>query len=333
MIIDSHSHYFPLALIKEARKGSAFDGLTVLQDRDREMACHRQGARYELKREFSDLSAKLAKMDELEIDISVLSIAPTLFMYWADKTEAYGFCKRMNDCLAEFAAASFSRIVGLASLLLQDPENAILELRRAVVELGFRGAQIGASIEGIPLDDARYEVFFAEASELDVPLTIHPYAVGKRERMEDFQLNNLVGNPLDTCLAATRMIFSGFLDRYSDLKVILPHGGGYLPYQIGRMDRGYYARPGKNLGEYAPSEYLNRFYYDTILFDAKPLKFLYDLIGAERLVIGTDLPFDVVDVTFKQNVNALDIREREKELILFRNAQELFHIHPDINGQ
>ena len=206
----------------------------------------------------------------------------------------------MNDCLAEFASASGGRIVGLASVPLQDPESAARELRRAIEELGFRGAQIGTSVEGVPLDDARYAVFFKEASELHVPLMIHPYAVGKRERMEDFQLNNLVGNPMDTCLSAARLILSGFLDRYPELKIILPHGGGYLPYQIGRLDRGYFARPGKNLCEHAPSEYLKRFYFDTILFDPKPLKFLFDLVGAERLMVGTDLPFDVADVAFKK---------------------------------
>ena len=328
MIIDIHSHYFPLALIEEARKGKAFDELTTIQDRDREMATHRQGARYELKREFYDLGAKLASMDALEIDISVLSTAPTLFMYWTEKSEAYNFCRRMNDCLAEFASASGGRIVGLASVPLQDPESAARELRRAVTELGFRGAQIGTSVEGLPLDDARHADFFKEASNLHVPLMIHPYAVGKRERMEDFQLNNLVGNPMDTCISAVRLILSGFLDRYPELKIILPHGGGYLPYQIGRLDRGYFAHPGKNLCENAPSEYLNRFYYDTILFEPKALKFLYDLIGAERLMVGTDLPFDVADTTFKRNVEELNIKEDEKEMIFFRNARSLFNLAP-----
>lgn len=326
MIIDIHSHYFPLVLIEEARKGRAFDGLTTIQDRDREMACHRQGARYELKREFFDLDAKLARMDVLEINVSVLSIAPTLFMYWTDKSAAYDFCQRMNDSLAEFASASGGRIVGLASVSLQDPESAARELKRAVIELGFRGAQIGTSVEGLPLDDARHAVFFSEASDLGVPLLIHPYAVGKRERMEDFQLNNLIGNPMDTCISAVRLILSGFLDRYPELKIILPHGGGYLPYQIGRLDRGYHVRPGKNLCEYAPSEYLNRFYFDTVLFDPKPLKFLYDLAGAERLMVGTDLPFDVADEAFKRNILALKISENEKDMIFFRNAQTLFDI-------
>ena len=194
------------------------------------------------------------------------------------------------------------------------------------MELGFRGTQIGTSVEGLPLDDARYAVFFKEPNDLHIPLMIHPYAVGKRERMEDFQLNNLVGNPMDTCLSAVRMILSGFLDRYPELKIILPHGGGYLPYQIGRLDRGYFARPGKNLCEYAPSEYLKRFYFDTILFDTNALNFLYDLVGAERLMVETDLPFDVADEAFKKNIKSLNITEHESDMIFFRNAQSLFKI-------
>ena len=328
MIIDTHCHYFPLALINEARRGAAFDGLTVIQSGGKELICHRHGAQYEVKREFYDLDAKLAKMDELEIDVSVLSIAPTLFMYWAERKEVFHFCQRMNDCLAEFAADSNSRIVGLASVPLQDPEKSVTELKRAVGELGFRGAQIGTSVEGVPLDDARFEPFFAEASALGAPLLLHPYAVGKRKGLEDFQLNNLVGNPLDTCQAAARLIFSGFLDRYTDLKIILPHGGGHLPYQIGRMDRGFQARLGKNLNLHTPSDYLKRFYYDTILFDAKPLEFLCDLVSAERLVVGTDIPFDVADVNFRRNIESLDKSKSEKDQIFFRNAMALFFPGP-----
>jgi aminocarboxymuconate-semialdehyde decarboxylase len=327
MIIDIHSHFFPLALIEEARKGNAFDGLTVIQDSDREMVWHRQGARYELKREFYDLGAKLARMDELKINITILSAAPTLFMYWADKSGANDFCRRMNDCLAEFASASGGRIIGLAGVPLQDPERAACELRRAIVELGFRGAQIGTSIDDLPLDDERFADFFSEANDLHLPLMIHPYAVGKRKRMEDFQLNNLVGNPMETCLSAARLILSGFLDRYPDLKFILPHGGGYLPYQIGRMDRGYLARPDKNLCVQAPSEYIKQFYFDTILFEPKSLNFLYDLVGAEHIMVGTDLPFDIADASFKKNVDEMKIQEDEKEKIFFRNAQNIFQIN------
>jgi aminocarboxymuconate-semialdehyde decarboxylase len=203
---------------------------------------------------------------------------------------------------------------------------AVIELRRAILELGFRGAQIGTAVEGIPLDDARFEPFFTETSKLRAPLTLHTYAVGKRERLEDFQLNNLVGNFFDTGLAAARLVFSGFLDCYPGLKLVLSHGGGYLPYQIGRLDLGFQVRFGKNLNSHPPSEYMKRFFYDTILFDGQALKFLRDPVGAKRLLTGTDLPFNMADVDFRQRINALEIPQSEKELIFYQNAQELFHI-------
>ncbi len=326
MIIDIHSHYIPQELISDAREGKAFDGLSIILSGGKEHVCHRQGAKYALAREFYDLEAKLAKMDELGIDISILSLAPTLFMYWTGSPEASRFCQRVNDCLAEFASASHGRIIGLAAVPLQEPEMAVAELRRAVKELGLRGAQIGTTVEGVPLDDARFKPFFAEASALGTPLLLHPYAVSKRLGLEDFQLNNLVGNPYDTGLAAARLILSGFLDRFSDLKLILPHGGGYLPFQIGRLDRGYQARSGKKYNSHTPSDYLERFFYDTILFDCKALDFLFDLVGAERLLAGTDVPFDVADVNFRQGIESLNISQHEKDLIFCRNAKALFQI-------
>jgi aminocarboxymuconate-semialdehyde decarboxylase len=326
MIIDSHSHYLPLKLINEARKGNAFDGITVIQSGDKEMVCHQQGARYALAKEFYDIDAKLAKMDALGIDISILSTAPTLFEYWSGAKEANRFCQSMNDCLADYAASSHKRIFGVAQVPLQDQQLAVLELRRAVRDLGFLGAQIGTAIEGVPLDDDRYEPFFSEACDLNIPLFLHPYSVGKRKGLEEFQLNNLVGNPFDTNLAAVRMILSGFLDRYPDLKIILPHGGGYLPYQIGRLDHNFKMRPGKNINLLPPSDYLKRFYYDTILFKSQALKFLFNMVEAERLLGATDIPFDAADEDFKSTIESLDISQSEKDMIFYRNAQELFQI-------
>jgi aminocarboxymuconate-semialdehyde decarboxylase len=326
MIIDSHSHYLPLELISEARTGIAFDGITIIQTEDKELVSHRQGARYPLAKEFYELDAKLHKMDELEIDTSILSTAPTLFMYWADSDEAKRFCMRMNDCLAEYVAKSHGRLFGLAQVPLQDPHLAVLELRRAIKDLGFLGVQIGTSVEGIPLDDPSYEPFFTEACNLNIPVLIHPYAVGKRKGLEDYQLNNLAGNPFDTCLAAARMILSGFLDRFPDLKIILPHGGGYLPYQIGRLDHGFKMRPGKNINLLPPSTYLRRFFYDTILFNAQVLEFLHNLVGADRMLAATDMPFEAADTDFKSIIESLNILQSDKDLIFGRNAQQLFYI-------
>lgn len=243
MIIDIHTHFIPQDLIDQARGGMAIDGLTTFFKEEREFIQHRQGARYPLPREFHDRDEKLEQMDALNIDISILSAAPTLFMYWLDKKEGSEFCAWMNEKLAEYIQPSSGRLFGLATVPLQDPGLAVQELRRTILELKFCGVQIGTSIESKPLDDPAFEPFFKEASHLGVPVLIHPYSVGKRERFEAFHLNNMVGNPLDTEIAAARMIFSGFLDRFPDLKIILVHGGGFLHYQIGRFNHTYSLLP------------------------------------------------------------------------------------------
>ena len=326
MIIDIHSHFFPQELIDQARNGKAVDGLSIFNKGNEEFVQHRQGARYPLAREFYDRDVKLERMSALDIDVSILSAAPPLFMYWLDKNEGSEFCAWMNDRLAEFIQPSAGKLFGLAAVPLQDPDSAIRELRRAILELKFSGVQIGTSIESIPLDDHIFNPFFEEASQLGIPLLLHPFAIGKRERMEEFHLNNLVGNPLDTELAAARMIFSGFLDRFPDLKIILVHGGRFLPYQIGRFNHTYSSLPEKERPAHPPEVYLQRFYYDTVLFEHEPLKFLCKKAGPEQIMVGTDSPFAAQDINFKQNVESLDIAESEKELIFSGNACKIFDL-------
>ena len=326
MIIDIHTHFFPQVLIDQARNGKAVDGLSILDKGNKEFIQHRQGARYPLAREFYDREAKLEKMNALDIDISILSAAPPLFMYWLDKNEGSEFCAWMNDRLAEFIQPLGEKLFGMATVPLQDPELAVRELRRAILEFKFCGVQIGASVESIPLDDHTFDPFFEEASQLGIPLLLHPYAVGKRERMEEFHLNNLVGNPLDTELAATRLIFSGFLDRFPDLKIILVHGGGFLPYQIGRFNHTYDSLSQKPRPIHPPEYYLQRFFYDTVLFEQEPLNFLCRMVGPEQIMTGTDSPFPAQDLNFKQNVESLEINDSEKELIFSGNACKIFDL-------
>jgi aminocarboxymuconate-semialdehyde decarboxylase len=166
MIIDIHTHFFPQELIDRTRNHDAIDGLSIIIKGDKEFVQHRQGARYPLAREFHNLDAKLEKMSALEIDISILSAAPTLFMYWLDENEGSEFCAWMNDRLAEFILPSAGKLFGLAAVPLQDPVSAIGELQRAILELKFSGVQIGTSMESIPLDDHSFDPFFKEANRL-----------------------------------------------------------------------------------------------------------------------------------------------------------------------
>ena len=266
-VIDIHTHFIPRFVLEEGPAATfgvrEEDGLLV----------HPQGFRYPLFPEFLDPAAKLADMDRAGIDISVLSSAPTLFFYEEDADAAVSFARRSNDALAAISA-DHDRLEGLATLPLQAPAQAAEELRRAVRELGLRGAQIGTNCGRTQLDAEELEPVFAEADALGVPIMLHPYYVGPKPGLEDFYLTNSVGNPLDTCIAAVRLIHSGILDRLPTLKLVLVHGGGFLPFQVGRFDHSYDVRPEPKakLGK-RPSAYLGRFWMDTITHADRPLEF------------------------------------------------------------
>lgn len=334
MRTDIHTHFIPRQVIDEARGGSALDGVAIQQRDGREWLVHRQGHRYPLAPEFWDLDAKLQHMDHLRIDACVLSVAPSLLFYWLEAGPAQEFCRQANDALAGFVAQAAGRLYGLAAVPLQEPEAAAAELRRAVLDLGFKGAQIGTTMEGIPLDDPQFEPFFAAAEALDVPVLVHPYYVaGKRAEFAEFYLINLVSYPLSTGMAASRLILSGFLDRHPGLKVVLAHGGGFMPYQAGRLDHGFRVRAEtKARIDSPPSSYLRRFHYDTITHAGLPLKFLVELVGADRVVLGTDIPFDMADLRFEEHLAAAGFDEKTLQAINGGNAGRLFGLGEQPDG-
>lgn len=326
MVIDIHTHFIPQSFVAGARSGRAPDHV-VADRRDRtEWIVHPQGYRYRLSPEFFELEAKVQQMDRLGIDVSILSLSPTLFFYWIDRAAARDFCQEANESLAAFVGQS-DRLHGVATVPLQDPDAAANELRRAVRQLGLRGVEIGTTMETVPLDDPRFEQFFAAAADLDVPVILHPYYVGARAQLADFYMTNLTGNPLETCVAASRLILSGFLDRHPALKIVLVHGGGFMPYQIGRLDHGFRVRAEARASiSNAPSTYLRRFWYDTITHASTPLKFLIELAGADRVMLGTDSPFDMADDRFGDYFSAIGLDVRDREVITSANAVALFGI-------
>lgn len=325
MRVDIHTHFIPPAFIEQARAGQALDDVT-LEDHDNETwVVHPQGYRYPLAREFFDLDAKLQHMDSLDIDVSVLSIAPTLLFYWQEADAAGDFCRMANEAMAEIASQSDGRLYAMATVPLQDPEAAAAELRHAVTELDHTGALIGTTMEDRRLDEPALEPFFATAEELGVPVVLHPYYVGLRPGLKDFYLTNLAGNPLETCIAAARLMLSGFLDRHPNLDVVLVHAGGYMPYQIGRLDHGFRVRSETNaVIDAPPSTYLRRFYYDTITHAAVPLQFLVELVGADRVVVGTDIPFDMADTRFAEYLATVDVDDQAMAAINGANAARIF---------
>jgi aminocarboxymuconate-semialdehyde decarboxylase len=320
VIVDTHTHFIPPALATEAPRhpewGVEVDGAWVR---------HEQGFAYPLDETFLGGDAKLADMDTRGIDFSILSLAPTLFLYWIAAPAAEAFARFANDALAEIVAVSAGRLAGLGTLPMQSPEAAAAELRRCVEELGFCGAQIGTNVEADGLDHPRFAPVLEAADALGAPLVLHPYYVGPKPGLEDYYLTNLAGNPLDTALAAARLIFSGTLERLPGLRPVLVHAGGFLPFQLGRLDHGWSVRPEpKERLDRPPSEYLDRFHFDTITHHDGALRWLLELAGPDRVVLGTDLPFDMGDGDPVGRLDRVAPSEDVRENVVGRTAERLF---------
>ena len=307
--IDIHTHFIPRELIGHG-------GVRLV---DNEVV-HPQGSRYPLHLSCYDLPSRLAAMEDRRIDHAIVSIAPTFFMYW--ETGGATFCGEANDSLAEYVAGSGGRLTAVATLPMQEPEAAAAELERAVTRLGMRGAQIGPEIEGEALDLPKFRPVLQTAQRLGVPLILHPYYTGT----DEFCLTDLVGNPVATALSAARLIFSGTLDELPSLRLVLMHGGGYLPYQIGRLDHGHRVRPEAAGCKLPPSAYLERFRYDTITHAPAPLRFLVNLVGAGRVMYGTDYPFDMAAGTLGDQLAGTALNPEAITRIAGRNALREFGI-------
>jgi aminocarboxymuconate-semialdehyde decarboxylase len=301
-VVDVHEHVIPPALVERIRQGTAPDGIRLDTAGPVPIVVHRQGYRYPLAESFHDVQARLKSMDELGIDVAVLSIAPPFLLYDIDPAEAVQSARLVNDSLAEMVSQGSDRFSAVATLPMQDPAAAAEELRRAAGELNLRGAQIGTHIDGVPLDAEAMAPVLREAQELGVPLILHPYYVGSTPGLDDFYLTNLEGNPWQTALAASRLILSGSLDRLPDLDLLLVHGGGHLLFQIGRLDHGHTVRSDAGSALKLPSDYLRRFHYDTLTHRADSTAWLVDQVGADRVAFGTDIPFDMAGGSFAAQV-------------------------------
>jgi aminocarboxymuconate-semialdehyde decarboxylase len=207
---------------------------------------------------------------------------------------------------------------------MNEPVAAARELERAVRELGLRGASIGPVVGDIPLDDPRCAPVLEAAQALDVPLLLHPYYVGPRPGLPEFYLTNLIGNPLETTIAVARLILSGTLDRLPRLRLVLVHAGGFLPYQVGRLDHGWEVRPESKGCVERPSSYLRRFVFDTITHEPAALGFLVGFVGADRVAYGTDLPFDMMDGPLDAQLGPLELPPDQRQAIASGTAEAWF---------
>ena len=324
MVIDTHTHFLPLELIELLGQG-AHPAITVQgSEGNGHWLRYESGMRFPLQPSFYDTAAKLAHMDESGVDVGLISIAAPLFLYDLEPADTVALSKVINDAAARLADGSGGRLRGMATIPLNAPDEAAAELRRAHDELGLRGVEIGTSVGTTMLDAPELDAVWAVATELEVPVFLHPHlsmsGEGRPIGVDRYFMSNSVGNPLETHTAAARLILGGVFDRHPALTVQLAHGGGALPYQLARLDRTYALREEvREVAQRRPLEYVGNFLFDTVVYHDAPLDFLIEFVGVDRVVFGTDYPFDMEDLT------GLRVGERlgaaEAESVLSGNAR------------
>lgn len=240
------------------------------------------------------IEVRLADMDAMGVDVQVLSPSPTQYYYWADQDRARELVRVQNEHIAGICAQHPRRFVGLGTAALQHPELAAEQLEHAMRQLGLKGVEISSSVNAEELDAARLLPFWKKAEELGAIVFIHPFGTTLGERVSSHYLSNIIGQPLETTIALSHLIFGGVLDRHPKLKIVAAHGGGYLPTYCGRSNHGHAVRPeAKSGAQRPPIEYLRRMWFDTLVYEPQALAHLVNVVGAAQLVVGSDYPFDM----------------------------------------
>ncbi len=248
----------------------------------------------DIKPKMQSLDERIADMDRMGIDIQAVSISPYQYYYWSEPGVGRDVSKLINDNLASAIGEKPDRFVGLGTVPLQNTEMAITELDRCVNELGFKGIEINSQISGEELSTPRLAPFWAKVEELDILVFIHTAGFTHADRLKDHYFINLIGHPIEATLAISRLIFDGVLENHPGLKIVVAHGGGFLPAYSGRMDHAYRARKDVREGlPDLPSEYLKRFHFDTMVFESDQLEYLINKFGPNHILLGTDYPYDM----------------------------------------
>jgi aminocarboxymuconate-semialdehyde decarboxylase len=250
----------------------------------------------EIRPKMDRLDVRLADMDRMGVDIQAVAVAVYQFYYWADAELGAKVSRMVNEELVEATAANADRFLPLGTVPLQDTDAAIQELKHLVTGLGMRGIEIGTHVEGEEISTERLEPFWAEVERLGAVVVIHTQGHTHPRRLQDHNFVNIIGHAFEATLATAHLIFDGVMHRHPGLKIVVVHGGGYLPAYPGRIDHGWRARADVSEGvPDLPSGYLRRFFFDTMVFDPDQLRFLVGRYGADHVLLGTDYPYDMGD--------------------------------------
>jgi aminocarboxymuconate-semialdehyde decarboxylase len=331
MRIDAHAHLYPerfLYLIEKQGDKYPIQILRPKPGEDRNLIIDGKPF-FTFTPDFFDVDVRLGQMAESDVDMQVLSLAPPM-VYWAGASLGLELCQIFNDEIAGVVRRNPDKFVALAAVPLQDVPSAIEELTRAVAECDFRGVMIPTNVGGQDLDAEHFWPFYEAVLELDVPIFIHPIPhVGPEGlRLRDYRLDVTVGFAMDTTIAAARIVLSGILPRLPELKIMLSHLGGTIPFLWGRLSDGFRMFAGEwEWGD--PTDFFKLFYFDAISYRPEPLEYAAKLVGADRILFGSDDPFFGVENMRQSAQTILGCRgldENARTNIFGGTAARLFRI-------
>ncbi len=272
-----------------------------------------------------DPSVRLADCERTGVHVQVLSTVPVMFSYGAKPADTHDLSRLLNDHIAGLCAEFPDRFVGLGTVPMQDDRLAVRELERCVTELGMPGIQIGSHVNGRNLDEPALFPIFEAVQALDAAVFVHPWEMLGRDRMKKYWLPWLVGMPAETALAICSVIFGGVLERLPDLRIAFAHGGGAFAFTLGRIEHGFKVRPDLCATDtsIAPRDLLHRLYVDSLVHDARALHYLVDLMGADRVALGSDYPFPLGEAEpGKLIAETPDMTEPQRQRLLSGTALE-----------
>jgi aminocarboxymuconate-semialdehyde decarboxylase len=324
-IVDVHAHLTPECFRAAVSDGGRWHGMAA-----------DEGELWN-ERNLWSVPRRLEEMDELGIDMQLVSPTIDFYQYHRNAAVTARIATETNDEIAGMVRDRPDRFMGLGTLPMQDVDRATAELARGMTELGLHGFEIGDHVDGRTYDDEIFDPVWEAAEELDAFLFVHQYrdtcvltrmkdTTGPKATSGTYMLGNTIGNLVERVLTFSALIYGGVMDRYPDLNICLGHAGGYVSFAVDRMDKGWEARPqlrGKTQGP--PSTYVRRFYYDSCTYQARTLRYLLDVVGADRVLFGTDWPAPMrVDDPVRMIQTMSELTAQERERILTGNAGELF---------
>jgi aminocarboxymuconate-semialdehyde decarboxylase len=322
--VDVHSHFFPSAFVRLIQSHGGPSGASVDRRDGVEWLTMPGHPPVPLTPQFTNVAARQARLWEMGIAAQAVSLSPPM-VHWAPVELGIQLARVFNDGILELQTSFPNQFVGLATLPLQDVDATLREMDRAV-GLGMRGIYVATAVGGRYLDAPQFAPMWEAAATRRIPVFIHPQHYLGREALDRWHLFNSVGFPVETAVLASRLIFSGLLDRHPSLRIVLAHGGGVLPVLAGRLDHTYRQRPEvRDAIPALPSTYVKRFYFDTVTHHDLALRFLVDLVGPQQIVLGTDTPYDMADPDPVARIRRLGLSPEAASAVLGESARRLLH--------